>query len=195
MKRASTPEDAPNSCEGSVNGTDITFMIDTGASISVVPREYVSSVSGCGTVFVMDANGGTRRRQKAKVTIEIEGKTFEREVALAPRGEIGDKALFPVNLSSSDDFGVIRYFREKNGLEKANKVSMRSECNDNNKNWKLKLDEEAEKIMFDGDDDEGFMSNIMLDVPPERDDFAGLDPGQLQPKQIPTNVRVVECDG
>ena len=59
------PEEAPNSCEGSVNGTDITF---------------------------------------------INSNIFRgREVALAPRREIGDKALFAVNLCSSDDFEVIRY--------------------------------------------------------------------------------------
>ena len=126
-------------------------------------------------MLVTDANGGTRRRQKVKVTIEMAGKTFERKVALAPRGKIGDKALFAVNLCRSDDFEVIRYFREKNDLEKANKVTMRSECNEN-KN--CKLDEEAEKIMFDGDENESFLNNIMLDVHLEKDDVAGLDPGQ-----------------
>ena len=78
-------------------------------------------------------------------------------------------------------------------MEKANKVTTRSECNENNTN--CKLDEEAEKIFFYGGDDESFLNNIMLDVPPEKDDVTGLDPGQLQPKQIPTNVRVVDRDG
>ena len=52
-------------------------MIDTGASIFVLPREYVSG-EGSHIVLVRCK----WRRQKAKVTMEIAGKTFEREVAL-----------------------------------------------------------------------------------------------------------------
>ena len=38
----------------------------------------------CGEVRVTDANGGTRVRQKVKVSISLGGKIFNREVALAP---------------------------------------------------------------------------------------------------------------
>jgi len=45
----------------------------------------------------MRSNGGSKRKVKAKVTIELSGTRFMREVALALKKEVGDKALFAVN--------------------------------------------------------------------------------------------------
>jgi len=59
----------------------MTFTIDTGAC----------------SVVVLDVNGGNKRKVKAKISIDLAGTRFMREIALGLKREVGDEALFAVN--------------------------------------------------------------------------------------------------
>ena len=72
VKRASTPDTHFNTCDDSVDGTSMSFALDTGAMISIIPEEFVSDTAEkCGEVLVRDANGGTRIRQKVRINVVI----------------------------------------------------------------------------------------------------------------------------
>ena len=115
VKRAANPDTRFNTCDGSVDGNPMAFTLDTGVMISVIPQEYVSDMAEkCGEVRVTYTDGGTRVRQKVKVSIAFGGNIFNREVALALKSEIGDKGLFALNLCDRDDIHVMQQFVQAN---------------------------------------------------------------------------------
>ena len=144
VKRASTPDTRFNTCDGSVDGTSMSFTLDTSAMISVIPEEFVSNTAEkCGEVLVTDANGGTRIKQKVRVNVVIGNQSFNREVALAPKAEVGEKGLFALNLCDKQDVKVIHNFVNDNApLETKAVLTRAAKVKEDDKN---KLDEIAER--------------------------------------------------
>ena len=72
------------------------FTLDTGATISVIPQECVSDmVEKCGEVRVTAANGGTRVRQKVKVSIALGGRFLIGKFPLLLSLKLEIKACLP----------------------------------------------------------------------------------------------------
>lgn len=124
-----TSMDIPNTITGSVDGQDLQFTLDTGATISLIPKELVSGENrSFGRVVITDANGGRRERETTKVDIVIAGETYRRDVALAPRAEMDGKGLFAVDLRDSDDCKIVKMFMENVVDERKVNVCTRSEA-------------------------------------------------------------------
>ena len=64
-----------------MNWIDIQFTLDTGARISAVPQNMLLRHS----TVVVDANSGNNLRKNAKVVLELAGRKFHGEVALAQK--------------------------------------------------------------------------------------------------------------
>ncbi len=92
-----------NELRGMVGNIDLDFVLDTGASVSMVPQSCVSERQMTGEcVVVEDANGGAVRRPLAKVDITLKGLKCESEVVVAPDEILKGKVLFAMCLNNPD---------------------------------------------------------------------------------------------
>jgi len=122
-RRVRLPENEPlelNEEElfGAVNGFDTCITVDTGAQISVVPKQFVLSTQWMGNVRKVKAFQGTVvEGEECSVEFKIGGRTFSRE-AVAVDGElIHWTPCFRVPLASEDMLFMVELAKEKDGKE------------------------------------------------------------------------------
>ena len=81
---------------GKVGSRELDFVLDTGASVSMVPSSscvrYEQLLEEC--VIIEDAKGGAVRRPLAMVDISVKGLVSQREEAVAPDEVLKGKVLF-----------------------------------------------------------------------------------------------------
>ena len=93
---------------GLVGEKEFDFVLDTGASVCIVPESLVDESEYVhDTVVVLDANGGTVRRTVAKVKLQVYGLCETKEVAVAPDDVLGGKAILALNLGDPLDVEVL----------------------------------------------------------------------------------------
>ena len=120
-------DDNTNSITRSVDFRPLPFLLDTGASISVIPEEHASKGKlGKGKVTLLDANGGCKQRELAHVKLTVGTKSFVQHVAVAPNCDLGGKGIFAVNLEDESAFVVLQEFRESTKQKPVNVVRTRS---------------------------------------------------------------------
>ncbi len=92
-----------NVVRGKVGSMELDFVLDTGASVSVVPSSCLRDeqlLDEC--VIIEDANGGAARRPLAMVDIVVKGLVSQTEVAVAPDEVLKGKVLFAISLENPD---------------------------------------------------------------------------------------------
>ena len=136
-----TPETAPvkqltmrpktsiseNVVRGKVGSMELDFVLDTGASVSVVPSSCVRDeqlLDEC--VIIEDANGGEARRSLAMVDIVVKGLVSQTEVAVAPDEVLKGKVLFAISLENPDHRKFLREWDDEQPAHPVRAVSTRA---------------------------------------------------------------------
>ena len=97
-----------NVVRGKVGCSEVEFVLDTGALISVVPEELVEKKQMlCETIIVVDANDGEVRRPLASVWIHVKGMSSKQTVAVATLGSLKGKALLAINIHNPKELKVL----------------------------------------------------------------------------------------
>ena len=137
-----TPETAPvkqltvrpktsiseNVVRGKVGSMELDFVLDTGASVSVVPSSCVRDellLDEC--VIIEDANGGAARRPLAMVDIVVKGLVSQTEVAVAPDEVLKGKVLFAISLGNPDHRKILREWDDEQPAHPVRAVSTRAQ--------------------------------------------------------------------
>ena len=114
--------------EGVVNGQEVPIVLDSGASISVVPEEMVEEELLTGEVVAVMAFQSKEpvNLPTARVSFKVENLEWEEEVALAPNIEgQGAEVLCRFDVRSDRGFALVSLVRER---EKVLRVVTRAEA-------------------------------------------------------------------
>ena len=105
--------DHTNTVVGKVGCKECAFVLDTGATISVVPEELVDESCKLKEVARLgDANGREKIRETAMVWMHVGKFSLHRKVALAPTDSLKGKALLALNIESPQEFQLLTDFRD-----------------------------------------------------------------------------------
>lgn len=98
---------------GMVTGVERPFIIDSGASICMVPETLVNEEQYVGeAVCIRDANGGKESRRVAIIDIEFQSYAWKRRVAVAPVEDVSDGALLAINLSNPKHASLVAEYQQ-----------------------------------------------------------------------------------
>ncbi len=90
---------------GIVNGTKSKVLIDTGASVGVVPRSLLKeNYRDCGAIHVADVHGNKKVHRSTVVTFELGGLTCSRLAMIDEREGEGVTSIVPMNLTDSEEY-------------------------------------------------------------------------------------------
>ncbi len=113
---------------GQVNGNAVVFVLDSGASISVVPDSVVDEGCYMGSTNITDANGGVKVRKLARVNVQVGRIDRNCIVAVAPKETLGDKGLFAISLSNKEDFQLVSEYAQGEHRQVVAAVQTRSQA-------------------------------------------------------------------
>lgn len=98
---------------GNVGMHETPFVLDSGASISVVPDDLVCAKERTGEfIHVSDANGGEMRRPVAIVELQVGKLKCKQRVAVAPKADLKDGTLLAIDLDVEEHFQLLVDYRE-----------------------------------------------------------------------------------
>jgi len=80
----------PITLEGKKRKVHVTALVDTGASLTVIPRSIASQLglAAFKTMTVQIADGGTRRMPVSTLLVRLDGRSVPSTVFIAPQGEV-----------------------------------------------------------------------------------------------------------
>lgn len=131
VKAVFTPPPEEESSQGWVEGTvdnvPCKVVIDTGASISMVPEELVTPERRTGkSLMVGDANGGLVARELATADIQVAGHTRSDRVVIMPSDAPDKMVLLSVDWRKDADMQLMKDCSAALSVEKALAVSTRA---------------------------------------------------------------------
>lgn len=132
--RDHSDEGEANIIFGRVAGKDYEFVLDSGASISVVPEEMVRQKQYTGEmVSVADTNGGKETRRVAIIDIWFQTCVWSRRVAVASRNSMADGALLAINLNNKEHMRLVAEYccskeRKVMAVQTRAKVAAEKQC-------------------------------------------------------------------
>ncbi len=120
-----------NVARGMVNGVPCKVLVDSGASIGVVPRSLLKdSHRDCGEVHVADVHGNRKIHRSTIVTFEVGGLVWSQLAMIDERQGDGVISIVPMNLMDGEEIvafskAIADYREEKeNGKESEAEVNV-----------------------------------------------------------------------
>jgi len=96
----------PNILDGRVGDHFLSFILDSGASLTIILEEVVEDeLLSMETVMIRDVNGGLRR---AQVLLTIVPHQITHRVAVAPSESLGGKVLLALGFNKDEDFALVK---------------------------------------------------------------------------------------
>ncbi len=94
-----------NVTRGLVNGVRSKVLIDSGASVGVVPRLLLKkNYRDCGAIHVADVHGNKKVHRSTVVTLELGGLTCSRLAMIDEREGGGVISIVPMNLTDKEEY-------------------------------------------------------------------------------------------
>ena len=114
-RRRKTEVLADNELLGRVNGYWFPMTLDTGASVSLIPREFLGEDAFTGRTEHLRGfakNAPTIEAPIARVELEIEGRRVTREVAVVDGETLGWEGVFSSRLGSREELNLLLEFQK-----------------------------------------------------------------------------------